>query len=407
MHRKLRQTQRRLIVARRRHVRRLKLFSKHPVGLPVILFFALAIVTTAVILVINSGHKVAARHSLIVYVSHDHAQQIVPTDEPTVGALLKKLNIKMNQGDVVEPSADTPIDQDEFRVNVYRAVPVEVVDGITRKFTYSAATTPRSIADQAGVQVYPEDLLQTLPTTNFLKEDAIGERVVIDRAVPVNMNLYGAQFVLRTHAKTVGELMKDRNIVLSQGDVVKPAAETPITPNQQIFIFRKGTKLITATEVIPMPVKTITDPNLSINTSAIRQAGSPGKQVVTYELELRNGKVASKKVIQKVIVVQPVIEIKVVGSAPLSLSLQQWLSKLRGCESGGNYQTNTGNGYYGAYQFSLGTWQSLGYSGLPSNAAPSVQDQAIIRNTLRSSGGLASQNPGCYSSTGISAFPPQ
>ena len=54
---------------------------------------------------------------------------------------------------------------------------------------------------------------------------------------------------------------------------------------------------------------------------------------------------------------------------------QQWL-ELRQCESGDNYADNTGNGYYGAYQFSEATWQSLGYSGLPSNAAPAQQDQA-------------------------------
>ena len=46
------------------------------------------------------------------------------------------------------------------------------------------------------------------------------------------------------------------------------------------------------------------------------------------------------------------------------------------CESSGNYATNTGNGYYGAYQFNLATWRGLGYTGLPSNAAPAVQDQA-------------------------------
>ncbi len=407
MQRKFRQTKRRLIVARRNNVRRLKIFSKHPIALPVYTFIALVAVTLIVVFILFAGNKGDGTHSLIVYVSHDHVQQIVPTDEPTVGALLKKLNIKMNEGDVVEPSADTPIDQDEFRINVYRAVPVEVVDGAKKKFTYSAATTPRSIADQAGVRVYPEDELQTLPTTNFLQEDAIGERVVIDRAIPVNLNLYGTQVVLRTHAKTVGELMSDRGIVLQKGDEVKPAINTAITPNEQIFILHKGTKIKTVTEPVPMPIKTITDPNLSVGTSAIRQAGSPGKQIVTYELLLQNGKVVGKKVIQRVIVIQPVTEIQVVGSHQLSLSLQQWLQKLRACESGGNYQDNTGNGYYGAYQFSLGTWQSLGYSGLPSNAPPGTQDQAIIRNTLRSSGGLASQNPGCYSSTGISAFPPQ
>ena len=48
-----------------------------------------------------------------------------------------------------------------------------------------------------------------------------------------------------------------------------------------------------------------------------------------------------------------------------------WAS-LRQCESGGNYADNTGNGYYGAYQFALGTWHGLGYSGLPSAASPVV-----------------------------------
>ncbi len=51
-------------------------------------------------------------------------------------------------------------------------------------------------------------------------------------------------------------------------------------------------------------------------------------------------------------------------------------ASLRDCESGGNYSINTGNGYYGAYQFSLSTWQSLGYGGYPHQASPAVQDQA-------------------------------
>jgi hypothetical protein len=51
-------------------------------------------------------------------------------------------------------------------------------------------------------------------------------------------------------------------------------------------------------------------------------------------------------------------------------------ARLRACESGGNYATNTGNGFYGAYQFDLGTWQGLGYSGRPSDAAPGTQDAA-------------------------------
>jgi hypothetical protein len=57
---------------------------------------------------------------------------------------------------------------------------------------------------------------------------------------------------------------------------------------------------------------------------------------------------------------------------------------LRQCESGGNYSTNTGNGYYGAYQFSPTTWRGLGYSGMPHTAPPAVQDEAAIRLAQRS-----------------------
>jgi Transglycosylase-like domain len=54
-------------------------------------------------------------------------------------------------------------------------------------------------------------------------------------------------------------------------------------------------------------------------------------------------------------------------------------SQLRSCESGGNYRDDTGNGYYGAYQFALSTWRGLRLGGLPSSASPQIQDAAAVR----------------------------
>lgn len=54
------------------------------------------------------------------------------------------------------------------------------------------------------------------------------------------------------------------------------------------------------------------------------------------------------------------------GGAPLSAIAQ--------CESGGNYATDTGNGFYGAYQFTQSTWESVGGSGNPADASPAEQD---------------------------------
>ncbi len=70
------------------------------------------------------------------------------------------------------------------------------------------------------------------------------------------------------------------------------------------------------------------------------------------------------------------VSVATLGGSSSSASFAEDLARLRQCESGDDYQANTGNGYYGAYQFALSTWESLGFSGLPSAAPPATQTQA-------------------------------
>ena len=55
------------------------------------------------------------------------------------------------------------------------------------------------------------------------------------------------------------------------------------------------------------------------------------------------------------------------------------------CESGGNWAINTGNGYYGGLQFTIGTWRSNGGSGSPHMASRDEQIR-VAENVLRSQG---------------------
>ena len=90
-----------------------------------------------------------------------------------------------------------------------------------------------------------------------------------------------------------------------------------------------------------------------------------------------------------------------VAAAPASAApaaRSQTFARLRQCESSGNYRANTGNGYYGAYQFSLATWRSLGYRGRPHDASPAVQDEAARRLQARSGWG---QWPACSRRLGV------
>jgi hypothetical protein len=74
-----------------------------------------------------------------------------------------------------------------------------------------------------------------------------------------------------------------------------------------------------------------------------------------------------------------------------------WL-QLRRCESSDNYTENTGNGYYGAYQFSQSTWSALGYPGRPDQESPAMQDDAAMKLQAQSGWG---QWPACAAALGL------
>ncbi len=62
------------------------------------------------------------------------------------------------------------------------------------------------------------------------------------------------------------------------------------------------------------------------------------------------------------------------------------------CESGGDPTTNTGNGFYGAFQFTLSTWHSIGRTGNPTDYSYGEQKAAAIDLQARSGWG---QWPAC------------
>lgn len=60
------------------------------------------------------------------------------------------------------------------------------------------------------------------------------------------------------------------------------------------------------------------------------------------------------------------------------------LACIRSYEQGADgYATDTGNGYYGAYQFDYATWQSVGGTGNPAHASPAEQDERAWALYLR------------------------
>jgi resuscitation-promoting factor RpfA len=87
------------------------------------------------------------------------------------------------------------------------------------------------------------------------------------------------------------------------------------------------------------------------------------------------------------------------ASAPANAAPTSTWEQLAQCESGGNWAINTGNGYYGGLQFTLGTWQANGGTGNPAAASESTQI-AVAEHVLASQGWGAW--PACSAKLGLS-----
>ena len=77
-----------------------------------------------------------------------------------------------------------------------------------------------------------------------------------------------------------------------------------------------------------------------------------------------------------------------IAATPAQASTTNW-DAIAKCESGGNWSTNTGNGYQGGLQFSASTWRAYGGQGSASSA--SREEQIAVAERV-----MAAQGPGAW-----------
>lgn len=181
---------------------------------------------------------------------------IVKTDAKTVKEALDRAEINLNQGDKIEPSLETVINSNNFYINIYRARPVIVKDGINEKYLMTANYDTKLIAEEAGLTVYDGDEIKIMPNDNFL-ETGIA-------------NVYS--------------------------------------------IVRNGGRTITIEEEIPFSEETVRDINLESGKTEVRQLGEVGAKRVYYNVLYVDNQEVSREVISEEIIREPVNRIVAIGA---------------------------------------------------------------------------------------------
>ena len=322
------------------------------------------------------------------------------TKAHTVREALEVAKIEISEGqDVVEPGLDEELIASKYNINIYRARPVTIIDGVKRLRVTTAYQTPKQISEVAEVKLYPEDIIKTSNGDDLLVNGA-NTVLEIDRATPVMFTLYGNKTEVRTHAETVGNMLKEKGIKLGKDDTLSISENAPITSGMSVELWRDGKQTVTVDEEVDFEVEKIQDANREVGYREVKEAGVKGKRSVTYEIEMKNGQEVSRKEIASVTVEEAKKQVEVVGAkfnytgGPLS---EEQIQALGMCESGMTATRNSGNGFYGAFQFMPSTWQNNAPApynqGLPHQAPLEAQKQAVQNLLSRSS--IFTQFPGC------------
>jgi uncharacterized protein YabE (DUF348 family) len=323
----------------------------------------------------------------------------VTAEGDTVGQVLHDQGISLHSHDEVAPAVDTPV-HDGTSIAVRYGKPLKLdVDGATTTYWVTATDVRGALQeidrsfDRARLSVsrgagITRNGLRIAVATPKRLSFVIGGKKTLHRDLPV---------------VTVAQALKALDVRIGKHDVVRPGLHRRLNDGDKVVLDRiRIVRRHVAGESVPFSTVTHDDSSMAQGQSSLVRTGHDGLRDVTYQITYRNGHLVARRVLEQEMLREPVAQVERVGTKTVAANFAGGNSvwdHLAQCEAGGNWATNTGNGYYGGLQFSLGTWHAYGGSGLPSNA--SRLTQIAIATKIRNASGGYGAWPACAASLGL------
>ncbi|CAL9448136.1 Resuscitation-promoting factor Rpf2 [Nocardiopsis dassonvillei] len=356
----------------------------------------LAAVAAGLLALTAGGTALAAHRAVVVDVNG--TEHTVHTFGGTVADALDAAGVTLADGDLVAPAPEDPVASGEHvLVRSPRDITVEL-DGHPLARSVNAATLGEAL-HQLGLD--PDGVALSAEHDTPIPAD--GLTVTAERAPRMVVLRDTVRTETRSTGDTVADVLAAAGVEPGEHDLVSPAPDEPAAPDMTVRI----TPVVggPVTEEVPIEAGTTEreNPDLPEGERNVLTEPEDGVRRVTTATVLRNGKEV-EEVLEEEVVTEPVEGVVEVGTkAPQgtppagggAAADLNW-SALARCESGGNpAAVNSAGGYYGLYQFSVPTWNSVGGSGLPSEASAQEQTQRAQQLYDSVGGNWQSQWPHC------------
>ena len=365
---------------------------------------ALAVIIGAIVLTLAATGIGYAAMSKTVTLSVDGKTQQVHTFGGSVSDVLKGQGISLGGHDAVAPSADAKV-ADGQTIAVKYGRPLDVkVDGLANRYWVTARNVSSAL-DQIGLRFGGADLSASRGTTISRSGMSLG--VVTPKTLTVSLAGAKPKKTTVTALKVRGAL-KELGVKADSNDKVKPGLSKRIADGDHLTLTKVRVAERTSTESIGFATVKKADARMYTDQTKTLRSGQAGARSVTYKVTYENGKQTRRKQTGSRVLRQPVAQLVSYGTkerpAPAPAPTSNYAGgssawdAIAACESGGNWATNTGNGYYGGLQFNLGTWAANGGSGRPDQN--SREAQIAVAERVRAASGGYSAWPVCGARAG-------
>ncbi len=176
--------------------------------------------------------------------------------------------------------------------------------------------TVSGVLNETGLELEEGDVLSCEP------DDAAKDlsKISITRAKTVTIAFNGENKTVRTISKTVGELIKEKNIPLGDENFLLTDETTEISDDLKVEIIKKVYEEVKETELLPYDTINVANSKMKKGTEKVVTAGADGTVEKTYKVLKHNGQVIEKIMVSEEVTKKPVSKVVEYGTVVASVT---------------------------------------------------------------------------------------
>jgi uncharacterized protein YabE (DUF348 family) len=267
----------------------------------------------------------------------------VGTFAASVGELLTGSDVQVGPHDRVAPGMGASL-SDGMSIRVLHAKEITVVLNGRARTVFVTGSTVDDVLEHINVRLRQGDRVE--PSRGAPIEE--GDVIVYREAVQVRLSIEGRDRRIITNAPTIAYLLDSMGVVLKGKDRVVPAPDEGLAGGMRINVIRVEVRLLTEHADIPFGTDVVYSDRYIEGQRVLDRAGVPGLQELTYRVRVENGDEMARDLIDRRVLRAPVDQVLVVGTREPNVqeglaSWYDWDGRRAPC--GG-----TLSGYYAAHR---------------------------------------------------------